>query len=408
MEDETHASLREQLNGARATAAVEPALEASLNTPLLYVNAVRAAFAEHFGDDEEFHAMFKDIGIFEATSIAIKAMRYRDMRVASGEVLMDCAHGTVGRRNAATCHCFSDSSALRDVFVRHIGFAELAYEFMPGVLRKELKGMGHELVSHEPATGMFEPAYFVSLNASTRELVVSVRGTSSSADWLTNLFIKPGALALKGEKPEDCVVHGGMLQAARFLLARAGQLIRSMSAAGFAVVVVGHSLGGGVATVLAVILREEVGMRDVRCVAYAAPPAVSRRLATLARDYVSCIVNGDDVIPRTSVGSLKNMGAVLARLRALHSEGDWATTLDRQSFQDLYATAVTLKVEKAFDTYLPGRVLCVFPHGERSLAMEVDAQYPPLRLLALSNRMIADHSLVAYRAALTRAADNID
>lgn len=58
----------------------------------------------------------------------------------------------------------------------------------------------------------------------------------------------------------------------------------------------GHSLGGAVASLLAVMLRKmsnkELGFNPdiVSAIAYATPPCVSRKLAESCADYVTTVV----------------------------------------------------------------------------------------------------------------------
>merc|ERR1719410_3065520 len=68
---------------------------------------------------------------------------------------------------------------------------------------------------------------------------------------------------------------------------------------GYGLVVVGHSLGAGVAQLLCMLLSERYP--NVQCRAYAAPHVCSKALAQhLGKRNIS-VVLGDDVIPRLSV-----------------------------------------------------------------------------------------------------------
>jgi len=249
-------------------------------------------------------------------------------------------------------------------------------------------------------------------------------------DWLTNLFMQPQALAPMSALPASAssaslaaaaaaaaaaanaddapdLVHGGVLQAARFVLARCGDLLRVLSESGVKVAVVGHSLGAGVATVVAMVLREELKVSNVLCFAYAPPPAVSRRAALRCKEYVFSAVHCDDVIPRTGVAQLKAFVASVCKLRDIQrmGGGDWSKVeamLDRVEWSQIERTALAAHAERVYDTYLPGRVLFLFGGGDlgKYRALEVDGEFAPLRMPVLSKRMLTDHYVDAYRAAL--------
>ena len=80
---------------------------------------------------------------------------------------------------------------------------------------------------------------------------------------------------------------------------------------GWGVRVVGHSMGAGVAALVALLLRSgspelSAAGVDVRCVAIACPlGTVSPRLAAKMRPYVTAVVLGDDLVPRASVSGLE-------------------------------------------------------------------------------------------------------
>ena len=67
-----------------------------------------------------------------------------------------------------------------------------------------------------------EVPYFVAADHRHRRIVVSIRGTLSVADALTDLAAKPVPLAEDDETESDLAgmsAHGGMVRAARYVLA---------------------------------------------------------------------------------------------------------------------------------------------------------------------------------------------
>ena len=127
-------------------------------------------------------------------------------------------------------------------------------------------------------------------------------------------------------------VHEGILHCARVLLREISPLIEEYAVTdGYDVICTGHSLGAGVAILLAVLLRGtyptlttarsppfndegDDGCRRVRAFAFAPPPILDRVSSLACRHYITSIVNNSDIIPRSS---LTNLDAFLTILEAV-------------------------------------------------------------------------------------------
>jgi len=103
------------------------------------------------------------------------------------------------------------------------------------------------------------PAFYVANDRSRNWIVISIRGTHSPQDLLTDLHAAaaPFALAIGGTRLRG-TVHAGMLAAARILLRAVTPVVAAMKKElpSARVVVVGHSLGAGTAVLLAALLRD--------------------------------------------------------------------------------------------------------------------------------------------------------
>lgn len=123
--------------------------------------------------------------------------------------------------------------------------------------------------------------------------MLTVRGSLELGDLLTDLHAKPIAVhlpCLEGEAH----VHEGMLRAAAFVHCNTADTLARASREhpGWPLFVTGHSLGGGVAALLAVLLRQPGGAPEqlqVRRRPCASPPTAfvyAVRSATAAVDIV--------------------------------------------------------------------------------------------------------------------------
>lgn len=197
---------------------------------------------------------------------------------------------------------------------------------------------GEQLAAHASSAPVFSvlsarwkaekwaPAYFLAWFPDTRELLLSVRGSKEISDVLTNLTVE-------AEPFLGGLAHRGVIESARRLHRILAPILDAHLAAQKVerVTLVGHSLGGAVATALLLLLRggsdvspeatENDPLRRARCIAFGPPPFLSRDLASRAASLdVTSIVFGLDAVPRLSAASLDRFLLAVAR-------HDWAPQL---------------------------------------------------------------------------------
>lgn len=122
-----------------------------------------------------------------------------------------------------------------------------------------------------------ETPFFVSVDYAREKIVVSIRGTLSMKDVLTDLNAEGETLPLNPRR-EDFLGHKGMVQAAVYirnklqeenLLEQALNHNPARGTQNFGLVLVGHSLGAGTAAILAILLKQEYA--NLQCFSYSPP-----------------------------------------------------------------------------------------------------------------------------------------
>ena len=103
---------------------------------------------------------------------------------------------------------------------------------------------------------------------------------------------------------------------------------------GYDVVLAGHSLGAGVASILAVLLKPL--LPSIRCFGFATPPVLAgERLLRQTGGFIHSVVHHNDLIPRMTVKSIRTCVEELAAF------DDWRADL-KQDARGLWRRARTL------------------------------------------------------------------
>ncbi|XP_053410470.1 diacylglycerol lipase-beta isoform X2 [Nycticebus coucang] len=165
---------------------------------------------------------------------------------------------------------------------------------------------------------VYELPFLVALDHRKESVVVAVRGTMSLQDILTDLSAESEVLDIQCEV-QDCWAHKGISQAARYVYRRLiydGILSQAFSIAPeYQLVIVGHSLGGGAAALLAIMLR--ASYPQVRGYAFSPPRGLlSKSLYEYSKNFIVSVVLGKDVIPRLSVTNLEDLKKRILRVIA--------------------------------------------------------------------------------------------
>ncbi|KZV32986.1 sn1-specific diacylglycerol lipase beta-like [Dorcoceras hygrometricum] len=222
------------------------------------------------------------------------------------------------------------SEAIVQYLIYHIELAKGSYKDNAAGLARHSMIRENHTVKFIKDSSVLRPGYFIGLDMRKKLVILGIRGTHTVYDLVTDIISSSHEeIAFEGYS-----THFGAAEAARWFLTHEIVTLRKCleKHKGFKLRLVGHSLGGATASLLAIMLRKkslkELGFNPeiIDAVAYAPPPCVSRELAESCSDFVTTVVMQDDMIPRLSIGSI-------SRLRNEIVETDWVTVFEREDWK---------------------------------------------------------------------------
>ncbi|KAH7288795.1 hypothetical protein KP509_31G043400 [Ceratopteris richardii] len=234
------------------------------------------------------------------------------------------------------------SPALVAEFVYHAELAKGAYMKDAAALARISMLRESNVIKFVDTSSVMRPAYYIAADIHERLIILGIRGTRSVHDLITDLISHGDEeVAFDGGN-----VHYGTAKAAEWFVAQELPTLRHIiqKYAGFGLRIVGHSLGGATAALLAMMLRkksdEHLGFPPsiISAVGFASPPCVSRTLAIRSGSFIRNVVLQDDVVPRINAASV-------LRLRNEILQLDWAEFVRKESEErkgvlDLVASTV--------------------------------------------------------------------
>eukprot|EP00891_Asterochloris_glomerata_P009487 jgi/Astpho2/9487/fgenesh1_pg.00145_%23_78_t len=188
--------------------------------------------------------------------------------------------------------------------------------------------------------------YFIAVDERSKAVVLSIRGTLSLEDCITDFLCEPAVLddwikevgnsGASGASFEECAPpvqkadrdaqtfgHSGILEAAKAVVEdlqqtgvlgglMKGQQVHSrhkkpaFDCRGWRLVVTGHSLGAGAAVLVALYLRNF--FPRVKCWAFSPPGGLAdRNVSRAAQEFCTSVFLGKDWIPRLTVNSFERL-----------------------------------------------------------------------------------------------------
>lgn len=201
---------------------------------------------------------------------------------------------------------------LEDLFIplqlAYLSYADTAQEIESALKNGPIQGTVLYInLQSQPA----QPACFLAVRSDQDEkpltepleVLMVIRGTKSVADALTD--------ALCDAVPyRDGHAHEYILKAGLYCYQRYQPLLMDALAHSgrpkLKLLLVGHSLGAGAASICGMELHERDHI-DVEVIGFGCPALLSKELAEKCQDYITTVVNDNDVIPRTSAATITNI-----------------------------------------------------------------------------------------------------
>ncbi|XP_072168397.1 diacylglycerol lipase-beta-like [Diadema setosum] len=154
---------------------------------------------------------------------------------------------------------------------------------------------------------IFQSPFYVALDHSYKSVVISIRGTLSFKDMLTDVSADAEMLDVVGY---EIYAHRGIVNNSKYILNKLKELNLLEEAferhPDYKLVVSGHSLGAGVAAILSILLREQYP--DIKTYAFAPPGGlINAEGVFYTQDFVTSVVLGEDIVPRMSVCTIQQL-----------------------------------------------------------------------------------------------------
>ncbi|KAA8494714.1 Sn1-specific diacylglycerol lipase alpha [Porphyridium purpureum] len=285
-----------------------------------------------------------------------------------------------------------------------------------------------DIAQHVPASAPLRPSYFIAVDHQLERIVISVRGTLNAADALTDVVanLEPVYVAL--HRPADTseallgLAHSGVRRSTQNLYLTIKECVEELLQQNptYALRFTGHSLGGGVAALLALLFRELNPVsqgRDIKAFLFGPPSILTGAMAKYCEQFVICVINKNDIVPRLSVSAFRFFMAVSHEVKAMGCFERWRKIhLNLMSNEEKIQIVTGIRTEirkqspNALKLYVPGIVLLMSSSGQgwkRKMRMrEVARDDRSLRRVEMSAGFFYNHWPGNYRLNLNRVLKN--
>lgn len=186
----------------------------------------------------------------------------------------------------------------------------------------------HPYVDANAVRGRPMLEHYVAVDDAKKSVIVALKGTLSVEGATKDIRFEYLPVKIWGQQFE---VHSGMWKAAQDLIAfplLLAQVKQELEAnPDYTLVVLGHSLGGGVAILLSALLAAEpnsagfltnsltVPGRPIVCVGFEPAASIDEALAVKTKALMYTVVNKNDIVPSLSRGAILDIKTVALKLK---------------------------------------------------------------------------------------------
>eukprot|EP00924_Labyrinthula_sp_SR-Ha-C_P000238 maker-scaffold_25-snap-gene-1.39-mRNA-1 protein AED:0.01 eAED:0.01 QI:142/1/1/1/0.66/0.5/4/159/476 len=249
------------------------------------------------------------------------------------------------------------------------------------------------------------------------EVIISIRGTFSLEDVVTDIGVKPDDFF-------EGTCHSGIKQKAENIVKEVEDLFKKRGVEQLdqlpstKFVFTGHSLGAAIANAAAMIMKDKYNKLDVQAYGFGCPPFISKELVERTQKYCTNIVFDDDLIARVGEGSILDLARKLSQfdtskylekdLKALVSHFSSKLPTSAQSyFEKIISQSekpIDLKeengeiLEEKYNYQHPGKLVHIYRAGNKYDSAQVPTTF--FKDIVFSRTMIEDHFLEIYTDSL--------
>uniref|UniRef100_A0A383VYZ4 Fungal lipase-type domain-containing protein n=1 Tax=Tetradesmus obliquus TaxID=3088 RepID=A0A383VYZ4_TETOB len=196
---------------------------------------------------------------------------------------------------------------LVEQLIRYVDISDSIYpDRYPVLVQQEQVVQESDILFFYTQVHKLQPGFYIAVNHEAKTLMWVIRGTHDIHDLLTDLC--GVATPINGG-----AAHWGMWRAAGWLLENHWDRVLGylQQHPGYNLEIIGHSMGAGVGSLLALRLNTEdaftqqLGDTKVTCVAIATAACLSSELASAVSPYVTTVVMRYDLVPRFSTSQVE-------------------------------------------------------------------------------------------------------